>query len=100
MSDFRGVFYFFHRDILSRKVVSDKPGTVQCDVCNQSTKLEFGTLSAHWGYGSKHDGERYELQLCEKCFFYALATLRKERANEFMFDENFNPSTLDGFGLK
>ncbi|WP_262557101.1 transposase domain-containing protein, partial [Acinetobacter bereziniae] len=26
---FRGVFYFFHRDILSRKVVSDKPGTVQ-----------------------------------------------------------------------
>ena len=55
---------------------------------------------AHWGYGSKHDGERYELQLCEKCFFYALATLRKERADEFMFDENFDPSTLDGFGLK
>ena len=70
------------------------------DICNQSTKLEFGTLSAHWGYGSKHDGERYELQLCEKCFFYALATLRKERADEFMFDENFDPSTLDGFGLK
>jgi hypothetical protein len=28
------------------------------------------------------------------------ATLRKERADEFMFDENFDPSTLDGFGLK
>lgn len=55
---------------------------------------------AHWGYGSKHDGERYELQLCEKCFFYALATLRKERADEFMFDENFDPSTLEGLGLK
>ena len=55
---------------------------------------------AHWGYGSKHDGERYELQLCEKCFFYALATLKKGRADEFMFDENFDPSTLDGFGLK
>ena len=55
---------------------------------------------AHWGYGSKHDGERYELQLCEKCFFYALATLKKERVDEFMFDENFDPSTLDGFGLK
>ncbi len=52
------------------------------------------------GYGFKHDGERYELQLCEKCFFYALATLKKERADEFMFDENFDPSTLDGFGLK
>ena len=57
-------------------------------------------LSAHWGYGSKYDGERYELQLCEKCFFYALATLRKERADEFMFDENFDPSTLEGLGLK
>ncbi|MEB5928323.1 hypothetical protein MXE90_03355 [Acinetobacter schindleri] len=59
---------------------------------NQSTKLEFGTLSVHWGYGSKHDGE--------KCFFYALTTLKKERADEFMFDENFDPSTLDGFGLR
>ena len=78
------------------EVVTD----VVCDVCNQSTKLEFGTLWAHWGYGSKHDGERYELQLCEKCFFYALTTLKKERADEFMFDENFDPSTLDGFGLK
>ena len=55
---------------------------------------------AHWGYGSKHDGERYELQLCEKCFFYTLATLKKERVDEFMFDENFDPATLDGFGLK
>ena len=43
------------------EVVTD----VVCDVCNQSTKLEFGNLSAHWGYGSKHDGEKYELQLCE-----------------------------------
>ena len=78
------------------EVVAD----VLCDVCNQSTQLEFATLSANWGYGSKHDGERYELQLCEKCFFYALATLKKGRADEFMFDENFDPSTLDGFGLK
>ena len=55
---------------------------------------------AHWGYGSKHDGERYELQLCEKGVFYALATLKKERVDEFMFDENFDPSTLEGLGLK
>ena len=30
----------------------------------------------------------------------SLATLRKERAAEFMFNENFDPSTLDGFRLK
>ena len=50
------------------EVVTD----VVCDVCNQSTKLEFGTLSVHWGYGSKHDGE--------KCFIYALATLKKDES--------------------
>ena len=78
------------------EVVTD----VLCDVCNQSTQLEFGTLSAHWGYGSKHDGERYELQLCEKCFFYALATLKRKHLGEQIFDENFDPSILYGFGLK
>ena len=73
---------------------------VLCDVCKQSTTLKFATFSAHWGYGSTHDGERYELQLCEKCFFYALATLKKERRDAFMFDENFDPSSLNAFGLK
>ena len=73
---------------------------VLCDVCKQSTTLKFATFSAHWGYGSTHDGERYELQLCEKCFFYALATLKKERRDAFMFDENFDPASLDEFGLK
>ena len=78
------------------KVITD----VLCDVCNQSAKLEFATLSAHWGYGSKHNGERYELQLCEKCFFYALKTLKKQRRDRLMFDENFDPASLDKFGLK
>lgn len=32
--------------------------------------------------------------------FYAPATLKKERRNTFMFDENFDPSNLDVFGLK
>ena len=73
---------------------------VLCDVCKQSTTLKFATFSAHWGYGSTHDGERYELQLCEKCFFYALATLKKERRDRFMFDEKFDPASLDEFGLK
>ena len=32
--------------------------------------------------------------------FYALATLKKERRDTFMFDENFDPASLDEFGLK
>ena len=73
---------------------------VLCDVCKQSTTLKFATFSAHWGYGSTHDGDSYELQLCEKCFSYALATLKKERRDTLMFDENFDLSSLDEFGLK
>ncbi len=33
-------------------------------------------------------------------FLLCLGDIKKERADEFMFDENFDPSTLDGFGLK
>ena len=46
---------------------------VVCDVCGESCKdLNFGnehaTLTADWGYASKKDGERYSVDLCEKCF--------------------------------
>ncbi|WP_347456084.1 hypothetical protein ABEF89_00535 [Acinetobacter thermotolerans] len=84
------------KELKQVEVITD----VLCDVCMQSTQLEFGTLSANWGYGSKYDGQRYELQLCEQCFFYALAILKKERADQSMFDEKFDPATLDRFGLK
>lgn len=50
-------------------------------------------LTAHWGYGSKHDGERYEVHLCEECFFTTLLTLRRQRMVEHMFDET--PSIAD-----
>lgn len=48
---------------------------ILCDVCNQATALEFGTLKAHWGYGSKHDGERYEFNFV-RLVFYALTVLK------------------------
>ncbi|AJO78626.1 MULTISPECIES: hypothetical protein [Gammaproteobacteria] len=76
---------------------------VTCDACCQSTSVEgyghqFGVLQACWGYGSKHDGERYEIHLCESCFFRALAMLRRERMVNTMFDDE--PDTnQDEFGL-
>ncbi len=36
------------KEVRLTKVISD----VLCDICNQSTKLEFATLSANWGYFS------------------------------------------------
>lgn len=88
-----------HVVVLPTETVAD----ITCDVCCQSTRVEgyglqFGTLQAHWGYGSKHDGERYEVHLCEPCFFLTLSTLRRERMVNTMFDET--PDTTDGkFGL-
>jgi len=79
---------------------------VLCDVCSCSTtppggSAEFGVLSALWGYGSKHDGERYEIHLCEPCFFATLANLRRQRLVEHMFEDTANEAGEPGvpFGL-
>lgn len=65
---------------------------VQCDVCGVSTQtqaggLQYGTLQAHWGFGAKHDGQRYEVHLCESCFFGSLAYIKQERRILNMFDK-------------
>ncbi|MEB3736474.1 hypothetical protein ULF88_25790 [Halopseudomonas pachastrellae] len=74
---------------------------VLCDVCGDSTRVEgyglqFGTLRASWGYGSKHDGECYEVHLCEPCFFRTISDLKRERMVNFMFSDE-NPE-LNDFG--
>lgn len=83
------------------EVVSD----VRCDVCEEScqtegtvTNIEFGILSAQWGYGSEHDGENYEVHLCEICFFQALANLKEQRRGALMFSDQGYEPTPD-FGL-
>ncbi|QSR34162.1 hypothetical protein CFI10_04030 [Marinobacterium iners] len=76
----------------------------RCDVCGDSTSdgggytPQFGVLKADWGYGSRYDGARYELHLCESCFFSALATLKQERLACRMFDENEGDQAAE-FGL-
>ncbi|MFQ2601389.1 hypothetical protein ACK30G_00700 [Aeromonas caviae] len=74
---------------------------VLCDACGCSTKTTFGTneygcLSADFGYGSQHhDGERYQVHLCEMCFFGTLATVREMHRGHHMFDdEAANPDTF------
>ncbi|WP_160086903.1 hypothetical protein [Pseudomonas sp. 9AZ] len=74
-----------------------------CGVCGRSTQVpgygeQFGTLSARWGYGSRHDGEHYRVTLCEGCFFGALLYLREQRWIQTMFDEA-QPTDDGGFGL-
>lgn len=63
-----------------------------CDVCGNSMHVEgyglqFGTLRASWGLGSAHDGECYEVHLCELCFFRTLGGLKRERMVNTMFSD-------------
>lgn len=81
------------------EVVSD----VRCDVCEKScqtdcSNISFGTLSAQWGYGSQHDGEKYEVHLCESCFFQVIANMKEERRGAMMFSEKEYDLERD-FGL-
>lgn len=78
---------------VTEKVEVDTVTDVRCDVCLTSTQVaegepEFATLQAHWGYGSKHDGQRYELHLCESCFFSTLAYFKQERRVQNLFSED------------
>ena len=85
------------------KVEIEGVSDVVCDVCRLTTRvdgggLQFATLQAHWGYGSKHDGERWEIHLCESCFFQAVAGLKQERRTQGLFDES-GGMPADDFGL-
>jgi len=84
------------------KVVSD----VKCDVCGASTLAEHGvinagSLRAKWGFGSKHDGDHYEVDLCEVCFFDTLSYLKRERQSPRVFrnEEEDSFAGADEFGL-
>lgn len=79
--------------ITSKRLV-DVVTDVLCDVCGESTSEnghhspQFGMLQADWGYGSAHDGESYQVHLCEACFFAALAALKEQRRGNKMFSED------------
>lgn len=76
---------------------------VLCDVCRLTTRLEsgrlqFASLQAHWGHGTEHEGERYEIHLCEACFFQMLAGLKQERRIQSLFCDD-EDTVGDDFGL-
>lgn len=73
---------------------------VTCDVCGCPTRraaggYQYGTLQAHWGYGSEHDGQRFEVHLCEHCFFQTLAYMKQERRVQQLFSDEPAPENGD-----
>jgi len=63
------------------KVVED----VRCDACDKSTTNyndvgpDYATLESFWGYGSEKDGTKYNIELCETCFFDVINFLKEKR---------------------
>ncbi|WP_333781956.1 hypothetical protein [Pseudomonas fragi] len=60
---------------------------VRCDVCGCSTRLEignlkYGMLQARWGFDVLYDGKRYEVRLCEACFFVTIAYLKQAQGRK------------------
>jgi hypothetical protein len=58
---------------------------IHCDVCGKSTTNttnvgpDYATLESCWGYGSKNDGTKYNIELCETCFFEVLNFINDKR---------------------
>jgi hypothetical protein len=59
---------------------------VYCDCCGKSTTNylyigpDYATLESCWGYGSKNDGTKYNIELCETCFFEVLNFIKDKRS--------------------
>ncbi len=81
------------------KVVAD----VSCDCCGKSTTNyaevgpDYATLESCWGYGSSNDGSRYNIDLCETCFFEVLNFLKDKRRKVLgPFNYPFDNDPLNG----
>jgi|SRR5690554_5104155 len=86
-----------------KKSEIDTVTDVLCDMCQTTTRTEgghqFAALTARWGRGSHHDGERYELHLCEVCFFEIQAYIKRKRFTLNMFDDDYNQEADRDLGL-
>lgn len=57
-----------------------------CDVCGKTCTDDFynnhenATLEATWGYNSRSDGTKFEIHLCENCFYITISFLRNQRS--------------------
>ena len=65
--------------MIETKILMD----IICDICGESCidsitmNYEYLNLFTRWGYGSKHDGEPWAAQVCEKCTLEILEPLIK-----------------------
>ena len=76
---------------------------IRCDVCGKSTTNfvdvgpDYATLESCWGYGSKNDGTKYSIELCETCFSEVLNFIKDKRRKILgPFNYPYENDPLDG----
>ena len=65
-----------------------------CDCCGKQctddyyNEHENATLEAVWWYNSGSDGKKFEIELCEDCFYQTVDFLKKKRFTHFEAEFN------------
>lgn len=72
---------------------------IKCDVCDKLTQSMYGLLKTQGDFNSSNRGDKYEVQLCKSCFLGTISYLRNQKKLNHLFDENFDFTQLDNFGL-
>ena len=58
---------------------------ILCDICGKTctddyyNEHENATLEAAWGYNSGRDGGKFEIHLCENCFYDTIRWMKEKR---------------------
>lgn len=58
---------------------------ILCDICGKTCTDDFynnhenATLEAIWGYNSRSDGQKFEIHLCESCFYDTIQWMKQKR---------------------
>jgi hypothetical protein len=76
--------------------VCSKLDSICCDACGESCKKEgfqnneHALLTAVWGYDSKKDLTRHEIDLCEDCFDKVIVFLKSQRNDTLQGKDPFD----------
>lgn len=75
---------------------------IYCDACGMCCTTtepclehEYAELIATWGYFSRQDGTKYDIQLCESCFNDILLLLKNKRKNLYPL-RSYSNDPLEG----
>lgn len=72
-----------------------------CDICGKvctddNYMSEYGILEAAWGYNSRSDGTKYEIHICENCFYDTISWMKNKRSEYIPVYSEIKNDPLNG----